>query len=160
MTNKLSTQDKLFIEADALHDQGQYTEAFTLFMQGAENGDSSCMTRIASMYSCGEGIECDYDKALEWELKAIELGDISAMINAGITYRAKGDLVKSKYWFEQALENGHSSGAIELAKLYMVSDKEIDRVKEYLAIAMLDEGLCEGEIEEVNHLLSNLSGNS
>jgi TPR repeat protein len=160
MENRINNQDKLFIEADTLHEHGQYMEALALFIQGAETGDSSCMTRIALMYSCGEGVECDYDKTLEWELKAIELGDVSAMINAGITYRFKGELIKSKYWFEQALENGNSSGAIELAKLYMVSDKELDRVKEYLVIAMRDENLCEGEIEEVKQLLSSLNINS
>ena len=112
MTSKLSNRDKLFIEADALYEQGQYMEALALFIEGTEAGDSSCMTRIALMYSSGEGV--DYDKALKWELKAIELGDISAMINAGITYRIKCELVKSKYLFEQALENGRVTWSVKL----------------------------------------------
>jgi TPR repeat protein len=40
------------------------------------------------------------------------------MVNLGITYRLKGDIRKSKAWFEKAIETGDGSAALELAKLY------------------------------------------
>lgn len=146
-------KDQLFEKADKLHERGLYNEAFSLFLTGAESGDTSCMTRLACMYSCGEGVECDYDKALEWELNAIKLGDITAMVNAGITYRIKGELRESKHWFEEALSAGDGSGAIELAKLYMVSEKESSRVEKYLKIAVNHMNISELEIEEAERYL-------
>ena len=149
--------NQLFTKADSLHEDKSYKEAFSLFMEGAKLGDTSCMNRIACMYSSGEGVELNYDNALEWELKAIELGDLTAMTNAGITYRNKGEIVKSKEWFEKSLQNGDGSAAIQLAKLYMVSDKETEKVKQYLSIAIGHENMTESCIEEANELLLSLN---
>ena len=147
-------KNNYFLEGDSLFEQQKLEEAFSAFLNGANNGDVACMTRVASMYSCGEGVACDYDKAIMWESKAVELGDISAMVNLGISYRIKGDLLKAKYWFEKSHQAGDGSGSIELAKLYLVSDKETDNVKYYLEQALKSGNLCEAEIEEANNLLN------
>jgi hypothetical protein len=110
------------------------------------------------MYTCGEGINCDYDKAIEWELKAIEGGEVTALVNLGISYRIKGDIRKAKYWFERAIESGDGSGALELAKLYMVSPKEQERTIAYLNLAITSSNMCEADIEEAQELLSELRG--
>ncbi|THB68137.1 MAG: sel1 repeat family protein [Gammaproteobacteria bacterium] len=145
-----------FTEGDQLFEQQNLTEAFSAFLKGALNGDTSCMTRVASMYSCGEGVSCDYDEAIKWELKAAELGDLCAMLNLGISYRIKGDILNAKKWFISSFEAGDGSGAIELAKLYLVSDKEKDTVKYYLDQALKSNTLCESEIEEVNQLFGKI----
>lgn len=145
---------ELIEKACELYEKGDFVSAFNLFLAGAENGDSSCMLWIASMYTCGEGVECDYGKAEEWELKAVEYGDISGMINLGITYRMKGDIRKSKEWLEKTLEPGDGSAALELAKLYMISEKETETVVQYLSRAILSGSMCESEIEEANSLLA------
>ena len=150
--------EKQFLKGDALFEEGKYKESFSIFMSCAKNGNVSCMTRVAQMYTCGEGTPCDYDKAIQWELKAIEAGDVSAMFNVGITYRIKGNIIESKHWFEKALEAGDGSGAIELAKLYMVSEKESGRVKELLTIAINSENMCESDVEEAKQYLSNIKG--
>ncbi|MCX4030520.1 sel1 repeat family protein [Endozoicomonas sp. SM1973] len=149
--------DTLFQKADELHEKGDFKSAFHMFLKAAENGDSSCMLRVALMYSCGEGVECDYDKAEEWELKAVDCGDISGMKNLGITYRIKGDIRKSKEWFEKALKAGDGSAALELAKLYMVSEKETKTVMKYLQIAISSKNMCESDIEEAEDLLSQFT---
>ncbi|NOQ77091.1 MAG: sel1 repeat family protein [Methylococcaceae bacterium] len=148
--------NELFIKGDKLYEEKKLSESFAVFMSAAENGDVSSMTRIASMYTCGEGVDCDYDKAIKWDLKAIELGEISSMVNIGISYRIKGEIKQSKYWFEKAIEAGDGSGAIQLAKLYMVSDKETKRVKEYLNYAIASENMCEADIEEAKQYLSEI----
>ncbi len=149
--------DQLFTKANKLHEESFYKEAFSLFLKGAELGDTSCMNRVACMYSSGEGVKLDYDNALKWELKAIELGDLTAMTNAAITYRIKGELVKSKEWFEKSLFNGDGAAALQLAKLYMVSDKESENVKKYLNIAISHENMTESCIEESRELLRYLN---
>ena len=150
--------DELFLKGDELYEKGDFVGAFSAFMQAAKKGSTSCMTRVASMYTCGEGVNCDYDKAIEWELKAIEGGEITALVNLGISYRIKGDIRKAKHWFERAIESGDGSGALELAKLYMVSPKEKERTIEYLNLAITSSNMCEADIEEAQELLSELRG--
>lgn len=151
---------QLFLEGDTLYEKGELKKAFEIFLRAATNGDTSSMIRVASMYTCGEGIQCDYDKAIEWELKAAENGDVSALFNLGVTYRIKGDIRQSKSWFEKALQAGDPSAAMELAELYLVSDKEVDTVTFYLKKALdCKEKLCEADIEEANTLLAELGVN-
>lgn len=150
--------DELFLKGDELYEKGDFVGAFSAFMQAANKGCTSSMTRVASMYTCDEGINCDYDKAIEWELKAIEGGEITALVNLGISYRIKGDIRRAKYWFERAIESEDGSGALELAKLYMVSPKEQERTIEYLNLAITSSNMCEADIEEAQELLSELRG--
>ena len=141
---------------DKLYEQGKFEEAFAVYLKAAKNGDLSSMTQVANMLTCGEGVDCNFDNAIEWELKAIEGGEISAMVNVGISYRMKGEIKKSKYWFEQALEKGNGSAALELAKIYMVSDKEKETIKEYLNLAINNTNMCEADIEEAQQLLTEV----
>ena len=145
--------ESLFRKADELYERGDFSSAFQIFMRAAENGDTSSMLRVALMYTTGEGVSCDYDKAEEWELKAIEAGNSTGMVNIGITYRIKGDIRKSKAWFEKAFKSGDGSAALELAKLYLVSEKEKDTVKFYLKHAINNDNMCEADIEEAEKLL-------
>ena len=150
------TNEELFLQGDELYERKEFGEAFKVFLQAANNGDVSSMIRVASMYTCGEGIECDYDKAIEWEIKAAEGGNDSALFNLGVTYRIKGDIRKSKFWFEKALDIGDSSAAVELAKLYLASDKETDTVIRYLKRALSSGDMCVADVEEAKSLLSDL----
>lgn len=147
---------ELFLKGDELYENGNFEEAFSAFLMAAEQGDTSCMTRVASMYTCGEGVSCDFDKAIEWELKAIEGGETSALVNLGISYRMKGNLKKARYWFEKAIEAGDGCGALELAKLYMVTPKESERAGSYLCLAIANNNMCEADIEEAQELLAEL----
>jgi TPR repeat protein len=149
--------EKLFLEGNALYEKGELKKAFEIFLRAATLGDTSSMTRVASMYTCGEGVNCDYDKAIEWELKAAGEGDVTALFNLGISYRIKGDIRNSKSWFEKALQAGDASAAIELAKLVLVSDKEIDTAIAYLNAALENKPtLCESEIQAAETLLLEL----
>ena len=148
--------EKLFESADSHYENGEFKEAFEMFYTAAINGDSGCMMNLASMYSAGEGVERNFDKAIEWELKAIEAGNETAMFNLGITYRIKGDIINSKRWFEKAYKLGDGYAALELAKLYSVSHKETDTVKFYLHKALQSDDLFEDDIELAKNLLTRL----
>ena len=147
------TEDVLFTQGDEAYEKGNFEMAFSLFMKAAEKGDTSAMNRVASMYTCGEGVICNYDKSIDWERKALELGDRSSIINLGITYRIKGDIRQAKDCFENAFEQGDGEAALELAKLYMVSDKELDKVIEYLNLVLNSQNVCEDSVEEAKILL-------
>lgn len=145
------------LKGDELYDQGNYEEAFSNFLASANAGCAHSMLRLASMYVCGEGVKCNYDKAIEWEHKAVECGEPIALLNLGISYRIKGNIIKAKYCFEQSIAAGDGSGALELAKLYMVSSKENDKIFEYLQFAIHAENMCEADIEEAQQLLLALN---
>ena len=121
-----------FAKADRLYDEGKYKKAFDEFLLLAESGDTASMSRVAIMYYQGIGIPICLSKSIAWDEKAAALGDFCAMSNLGCTYRSMGDIRKAKVWFEKALELGDGDAALSLAKMYLVSDKEIERVRSYL----------------------------
>lgn len=142
---------------DALEAKGAFKQAFKEFASGAEAGDANCMLRLALLYTLGKGVDCcDYDKAIEWETKALESGSTMAQVNLGITYRIKGDILKARSYFEQALSAGDNGAALELAKLYAVSSSESEKVRYYLGLVLDDHSLFEAEREEAKNLLSRI----
>lgn len=146
--------EALLVEGDEYFDNGDYEAAFSIYLRAAEAGCVHSMLRLASMYTLGEAVACNYDKAIEWELKAVDCGEPTALLNVGITYRIKGDIIKAKYWLEKSMAAGDGSGALQLAKLYMVSPKENDKIREYLNFAINAENMFESDLEEARKLLS------
>lgn len=142
----------IFLKADAAYDAGDFAVAFRLFLQEAEAGNCDAMCRLALMYESGEGTEPDVDKSIYWDLKAVDAGSTTSLINLGITYRRLGNMRKARYWFEKSLETGDGEAALELAKLYSVSDKEVATVKHYLDIAISSNRLSEASLEEAQKM--------
>ena len=68
------------------------------------------MYNLGVMYEFGEGVEQDYSKAYDCELKAVEQGLPNAMFNlGGYFYEGKAveqDLDKAAEWYRKALEAG------------------------------------------------------
>jgi tetratricopeptide (TPR) repeat protein len=149
------TKDEHFLRGDSLHGEGRLEDALKEFTAGAESGDPSCMTRLAHMYSLGEGmVRIDLDVAEFWERKAGSAGDLTALFNLAITLRNRGRVSEARQYFELALDSGDISAALELAKLYMVSPKEQDTVRKYLDLCLADSALLESEQEEAHKLLA------
>ena len=149
--------DSHFQRGDALEEQGFFEQAFEEFSAGANAGDASCMTRLALLYTLGKGVDCcDFDKAIEWETKAHEAGGSVAQFNLGITYRMKGNLLEARACFEKALSAGDNSAALELAKLFIVSPREVETVRAYLGLVLADESLCDSDHEEARALLARI----
>ncbi len=123
-------------DAMAAYDRGHLNKAFKLFLAGAEAGDVDSMAMVAVMYGAGEGVRIDLHRSIEWDQKAIAAGSELAFLNIAITYRCVGDMVNAKHFFERALESGDGEAALQLAKLYMVSDLEVETVRMYLQIAI------------------------
>lgn len=146
--------DQLFIAADAAHDAGDYATALRLFREAAALGDAHAMSRIACMYDNGEGVHRDVTMSIAWDLKAIGLGNVTSMLNLAVTYRRLGDIRTARDWFERALEAGDGSAALELAKLYSVSEKEVDAVTAYLRRALASDDLSPADRDEAQEMLA------
>ena len=148
--------DDQFLLADAAYERGDFEEAFAKFLQLAEDGDLNGMSRVACMYGDGEGTSRSREKSLEWDSKAAALGSTTSMFNLGITYRNAGDSREARCWFERLHVDGDGDASLELAKMYMVSDLEGERIKAYLLAAMQSSNVCEASREEAQQLFDDL----
>ena len=151
-------EEALYNMAAEISDQGDFTSAFQLFMEGAERGYGPAMTRVAVMYFQGEGTVWDWDQSIAWDLKAIDQGEDTSLHNLAITYRAKGEITKAKLFFEKSLAKGDFESALDLAKLYMVSEKEQDRVLSYLELVLTADAtyITEYGVEEAQRLRADI----
>ena len=61
-------------------------DAFQANLKKARQGDASAQYRLGVMYYNGQGVEQDYQKALEWYEKSANQGDSDAQLNVGIMY--------------------------------------------------------------------------
>ncbi len=149
--------DELYRKADIEYENGNYTEAFNIFMKLALSGDDGAMDRIATMYLDGEGVEYCFEKGIGWYKKSVEAGGTTSLHNLGVTYRSKGDLAEAKYWFEKSVEAGNYDSALDLAKMCLIFSDKKD-----LAISYLEKCLEGGDYlfedvkHEAEHLLSQL----
>lgn len=67
--------------------RGDYDTAYEEFHALAEQGDSKAMATIGLFFHEGESFPQDYAKAMDWYLKAMELGNGDAYNNIGVMYR-------------------------------------------------------------------------
>lgn len=148
--------DDQFLLADAAYERGDFEEAFAKFLQLAEDGDLNGMSRVACMYGDGEGTPRSREKSLEWDSKAAALRSTTSMFNLGVTYRNAGDSREARRWFERLHVDGDGDASLELAKMYMVSDLEGERIKAYLLAAVQSSNVCEASREEAQELLDDL----
>lgn len=56
------SENELFSLGYSLYEKGKFKRAFNAFLKAANEGDTSSMTRVAMMYTSGEGVlqnECN-----------------------------------------------------------------------------------------------------
>jgi hypothetical protein len=88
------------------------------------------MQSIGYLYYKGEGVEQNYDKAVEWWNKASERGDAQAKFNLGLMYFSgkgvKTDVTKGiKLWRESA-EMGNAEAQSALGNIFF-NGTEVDQ---------------------------------
>lgn len=83
----------------------------------------SNLIEIAAVYANGIGVPQDYEKALEWMMKAAEFGSVEAYNNIGAYYMNGRGVEKNEKeaiaWFEKAAEGGSPAN---LALCYFYGD--------------------------------------
>ena len=82
-------------------------------MEEANTGDADAARIVGVQYEMGLSVVQNYDKALEWYLKAVELGDVEALYHIGLMHeggagRAR-DNTEALRWYKKAAAKGHSN---------------------------------------------------
>ena len=90
---------------------GDYIEAYRLLLPFAERGDAEVQCAVGSMYHLGLGIPPDGQIAEQWFLKSGLQGYALAYSNLAGIYvsgcaNLDADLVKAKFYYRKAAENG------------------------------------------------------
>lgn len=67
--------------------RGDYEAAYEEFNVLADAGDTRAMITIGMFFYKGDGFEQDYAKAMDWFVRAFELGNGDAFNNIGVMYR-------------------------------------------------------------------------
>lgn len=68
----LGDAEAMNAKAFILNDKGEFKQAFELFKKAAEAGNNDASVYMAGMYSSGQGVEKDVDKAIEILKRVIE----------------------------------------------------------------------------------------
>ncbi len=108
------------------------------------------------MYGDGKGVEYDFDKSVEWDLRAWELGNESSLHNLGVTYRTHGAAREARKYFERAIAAGDGDALLELAKLLDVSDFETANVLRLLRLVNESDSVTEDSREEASSLITEI----
>lgn len=116
-------------------------EAVRRCQRAAETGDSDAMCTLAEMYSKGDGVTKDTEKALYWFLRAAEAGNSTAMYHLAGRYDFLGgsrnsgeDYTKAVKWYTKAAEAGRSDAMNRLGWMYLVGQgvgKDCEKATEW-----------------------------
>ena len=110
---------KKYLEiAEQAEKQKNYKKMFKYEMKAAKLGYPEGCRWLANSYFGGNGTQTDYNKAIYWYEKAIELGCPPTMNRAGIAYYKTGNFQKANIYFKKALEQGEAWGGWNLATNY------------------------------------------
>lgn len=116
--------EKLYNEALELQEQGEVTQAFSMFMQGALAGDPEAQNCVAIAYDSGIGVAMDKAAALEWHRKAWRNGGHSHLANnLALCHADVGNRRQAIYYWQKAIAMGDDSAGLELAKFLLKSKR-------------------------------------
>lgn len=119
-------------------------EARDWFEKAVQQGETSAMVNLGSMYLNGDGVPQDYLKAKELFEKAANKGKLSAQHNlGGMYYFGKGipkNYTKAIEWYQKAANQGDGNSYNNLAFMYEHGEgvpQDIVKAKEYYKQACL-----------------------
>ncbi len=136
---------------------GKYNLAIPLYKQAVKDDDGFAQINLAIMYEKGQGVEKNYQKAMELLQQASENGYIRAINNIGDMYEngygVPVDYAKAKEYYLQAVAYDESSGYFSMGQLYKLGrgvKKDLKKATEWYQQAC-NKGLNLG-CEEVEKL--------
>jgi TPR repeat protein len=93
-----------------------------LYQKASDLGNRTALNNLAYSYDHGEGVEQDYEKAVELYQKAVDLGDAVAMSNLAHCYEhghgVEQDYSVATVWLKQAADINHPGAQTKLGYLY------------------------------------------
>ena len=88
----------------------------------AKNNDPKAQFYLGIRYSFGQGVEQDYQEAVNWYRKSAEQGDARAQYNLGICYSqgegVEQDSQKAVVWYKKSAEQGIAEAQYNLGICY------------------------------------------
>ena len=118
------TVDELRKKGLDLYMRDRRKEAYPYIKKGAEKGDPECIYYMGEIYRLGVvGItEIDHDRAIEYYLKAVDLGHSHATYMMGCMYdwidSDLHDYAKAAQWYAKAADLGEWYAAYKLGEMY------------------------------------------
>ncbi len=98
-----------------------YAQARVEWEEKAAQGDMASQRQLGVMYLLGQGLDSDYDVALEWFNKAAAQGEDIAQYQLGFMYaEGKGvdqNNLQAHMWFSLAAQQGNPNARIRLEEL-------------------------------------------
>lgn len=80
-------------------------------MEEANTGDAEAAKTVGVQYEMGLSVVQNYDKALEWYLKAVEMGSVEALYHIGLMHEGGAgrprDNTEALRWYKKAAAKGH-----------------------------------------------------
>lgn len=105
------TPEMVAQNAGSAFNRGDYAEAFSLYTQAANDGNSYSQCMLGYMYENGVGVTRDLDRAVSWYEKAAYQGLKEAQFNLGnMYYMGKGvtqNKETARSWWRKAADQGY-----------------------------------------------------
>jgi len=123
----------LLDRANILFANRQYTEAFSLYEQAANAGNSGAQNRLGVCYANGFGVAKDINQAVSWYKKAAEQGSDAAQ-NSLAAYYESGlgvtkDMNQAVSWYQKAADQGNINAQNALYRIQNIPPPPPDPVK-------------------------------
>ena len=117
-----------------------FVAALAWYRLAAENGSTSAMNNIATMYFHGVGVRQSYDEAVKWLQMAVQRNDPAAQNRLGTMYANGLGVPNSQReafeLFNLAATQGYAPGMVNLGRVYASgSGVEQDQIRGYALIA-------------------------
>lgn len=99
-----------------------YSQAYMLFQEAADRGNSDAMVYLSSLYDKGDGVEKDTMESMKWLFKAADAGNSLAMGVVAMYYLngyiVSEDPAEAMKWLLKAAEQNDSEAMRQIAYLY------------------------------------------
>ena len=152
---------RVFEDASAAYEQGDYATAHRLIKPLAEQGYAKAQYNLGVLYNKGIGVPQDYTEAMKWYRKSAEQGLADAQYNLGVMYH-KGEGVPQDYtetskWYWKAAEQGHADAQYSLGAMYgRGQGVQQDRVQAYMWLSLAASRFSEPEIQKRQMAILNI----
>ncbi len=98
---------------------------FDELLRDADGGQTDSQYELGDIYTKGEIVPQDGDKAIKWYSRAAKLGHADAQLTLGYIYYnddARRDKKESAKWFLKAAEQGVAEAQLEIGEMYYRGD--------------------------------------
>lgn len=144
---------KLYQRGDEAWSKGDLPSAFRYFLAAAKMGMTSAFRTVGHFYDSGEGVKADPDEALYWYKMAARNGEWDAANNIGCILRDRGKQTGAIAWFKRAVKLGDGNANLNIAKIYLKSNRDMRKAIAFLTRASKSPWATEDAKEEARLLL-------